>query len=242
MTAKQIVELKGDVIGMLMEKIEDIFINIQNSMNIKSGDISPLDAVRLEQKEIELAEMITNVLVSQKGDKEMDKINTTAMNTTTNTEKENKNMTNEIRTGKATNGEFAVSYQANGYGGVIPVIDGVAHPELLMGYVSESDREAGLKLIAEALKATGGDIRSAMMYMYNAAMTAGKDINADEAVDIDGEEVIIDYYGRKAYLGCEEIANLSDMTCDLPDVAIKAILTERCRNAIAEMESEYEEN
>ena len=149
--------------------------------------------------------------------------------------------TNEIRTGKATNGEFTVTYQRNGYGAVIPVIDGVQHPELMMGYVSESDCSAGLKLIEEALKATQGDVRAAMMYMYNAARTAANDIKADEAVVVNGAEIIIDYDNRKTYLGTEEIANMDDMMYDLPREAIRTILTERSVNNIDTLEEEYEE-
>lgn len=147
---------------------------------------------------------------------------------------------NEIKTGKQTNGEFVVTYQTNGYGGVIPVIDGVPHQELLMGYVSDADREAGLNLIAEALKATGGSIPAAMRYMYNAALTAANDIKAEEAVTVDGVEILIDYEGRKAYLGTEEIADLEDMP-ELPREAVKAILIDRARNEITKRVAEFDE-
>ena len=153
----------------------------------------------------------------------------------------NVNANNEIRTGKATSGEFTVSYQENGYGAVIPVIDGTPHPELMMGFVSESDRLAGLDLIAGALKATGGKIPEAMRYMYQAAQVAANDIKAEEAVEVDGNELIISYTDRKAYLNTEEIASLQDMTCELPREAVKAILVERAKNAIAAMETEEED-
>ena len=58
---------KIDILGMLESKVEDIFIDCQNAMNIKSGDISPLDALQLEQKEKELAELITEIIFQQKG-------------------------------------------------------------------------------------------------------------------------------------------------------------------------------
>lgn len=148
---------------------------------------------------------------------------------------------NEIKTGKETNGEFTVTYQKNGYGAVIPVVDGVQHPELMMGYVSESDCKAGLKLIEKALTATQGDVRAAMMYMYNAARTAANEIKADEAVAVNGAEIIIDYEKRKAYLGTEEVANMDDMMYDLPREAIRTILTERSCNAIEAAEEEYYE-
>lgn len=148
---------------------------------------------------------------------------------------------NEIRTGKLTTGEFTVTYQENGYGAVIPVIDGVPHQELMMGFVSETDREAGMKLIAEALRATAGDIRAAMYYMYNAAKTAANNIKADEAVTINGMEVIIDYQNRKAYLDVEEITNLDDINCELPREAVKAILVERATREIEKRVAEFDE-
>lgn len=68
MTQKQIEGLKADVLGDIMGRIEDLFIDYQQAMKVKSGDIDPLSALTLEQKEKELAEIITNVLVTQKGE------------------------------------------------------------------------------------------------------------------------------------------------------------------------------
>ena len=51
---------------MLMNKVEDIFIDMQNAMQVKSGDISPLDALELEKRESSLATMIADILVHQK--------------------------------------------------------------------------------------------------------------------------------------------------------------------------------
>ena len=68
MTQKQIEGLKADVFGDIMGRIEDLFIDYQQAMKVKSGDIDPLSALNLEQKEKELAEIITNVLVAQKGE------------------------------------------------------------------------------------------------------------------------------------------------------------------------------
>ena len=59
--------LKADILGMLESKIESIFLECQNAIGIKSGDISPLDALQLEQKEKELAELITEIIFQQKG-------------------------------------------------------------------------------------------------------------------------------------------------------------------------------
>lgn len=68
MTVKQIEELKADVLGMIMDRVEGIFIDLQNAMEIKSGDVSPFDALQLQRKEEQLADRITNILVQQKGD------------------------------------------------------------------------------------------------------------------------------------------------------------------------------
>ena len=68
MTQEQIKGLKADVLGMLMGRVEDIFIDLQNAMKIKTGDIEPLVAYELEEREKRLAEMITDILVAQKGE------------------------------------------------------------------------------------------------------------------------------------------------------------------------------
>jgi len=68
MNTQQINGLKADVLGALKDRIEDIFIDFQNAMEIKSGDITPLDAMELEKRERSLAIMIADILVHQKGD------------------------------------------------------------------------------------------------------------------------------------------------------------------------------
>lgn len=66
MNTQQINGLKADVLGVLKDRIEDIFIDFQNAMEIKSGDITPLDAMELEKRERSLATMIADILVYQK--------------------------------------------------------------------------------------------------------------------------------------------------------------------------------
>jgi len=66
MTTQQINGLKADVLGVIKNRVEDIFIDFQNAMEIKSGDISPLDALELEKRESSLATMIADILVHQK--------------------------------------------------------------------------------------------------------------------------------------------------------------------------------
>ena len=100
---------------------------------------------------------------------------------------------NEIQTGVTTRGNFTIQYQQNGNGGVIPIIDGTPNPELLMGYTSEEDKQAGLELLAEALEATNGDIMGAMSYMYSAVRTAAEGIVPQKAVDVNGTEILINF-------------------------------------------------
>ena len=134
---------------------------------------------------------------------------------------------NEITTGKKTSGQFTVAYQQNGYGGCIPVIDGKPEPRLMFGYASETDKAACMKLIEEALKATNGNIFETQRYITNAAVIAANEIKPDEAVEIQGIEVLISYADKKAYIDTMEIANLEEITCEMPDEAVKALLISR---------------
>ncbi len=169
--------------------------------------------------------------------------NTTSTATTNNANvKENTTMNREITTSKRTESQFAVSYQRNGYGACIPTIDGVEHPELMFGYTSEADAQAALNLISEALAATNGNIPQAMWYMRNAALTAARDVKADEAVDVDGVDIVIDYQARKAYKNGEEVANLDNITCPLPNEAIKQLLVEKVKEMIDHYEYDPDED
>ena len=148
---------------------------------------------------------------------------------------------NTINTGVATNGEFTVSYQRNGYGGVIPVINGTPEPRLMFGYASESDRIACMKLIEDAVRATGGDIMAAQYYIMNAVEVAANEITPDEAVDVDGTEILISYADKAAYLGTEKIADLDDLDCELPNEAVKALLKDRAKLSLSERNAYYDE-
>ena len=147
-------------------------------------------------------------------------------------EENNMGINANISTGKATEGEFAISYQRDGYGALIPIIDGVPHKELMMGYVSERDAQAGLELLGKALKATNGDIPAAMRYMYTAAQVAAADIKPTETVEIPelDAEFLIDYEKKAIYYYDEEKANLNDLdTTNWPNEAIRAMLITRAK-------------
>ena len=113
-----------------------------------------------------------------------------------------------------TNGEFTIEFQ-NNYGGMIPVINGEPAPNLMFGYVSESDKQACINLIRKAVVATNGDIYKAAEYIRNAVTVAANDIKPDEVVDLRGNEALISYSEKKIYFGTAEIANLDDMG-DMP--------------------------
>lgn len=150
---------------------------------------------------------------------------------------------NNIITGRKSIGNFTIEYQKNGYGAIIPLIDGTPQPSLMFGYVSEADLAAGMRLIENALRAAGNNIYDVQRYIMQAMQTAAHDIHPDECVDINGVEIIISYAVKTAYLGTNEIANLSDMTCELPDEAVKALLVSRAEAAMIQSHDQYlEEN
>ena len=180
-----------------------------------------------------------------KEDATMSQTTNTIATANTNSSKEGNTMNKinaNVTTGKVTEGEFAISYQRDGYGAIIPIIDGVEHPELMMGYVSDADAQAGLKLLEEALKATNGNIPQAMRYMYTAAQVAANDIHPTEVLDVDGYEFTIDYEKRAAYLGAEEITNLDDLpnAVNYPREVVKDLLLTKVRARIEEYQEAEE--
>ena len=146
---------------------------------------------------------------------------------------------NIIITGRKSIGNFTIEYQRSGYGGVIPIIDGQPQPSLMFGYVSESDLAAGMALIENALRATGNNVYDVQRYIMTAMTTAAHDIHPDECVDVNGNEILISYANKKAYLGVDEIANLDDLACTLPDEAIKALLVSRVETELATRNETY---
>ena len=140
-----------------------------------------------------------------------------------------------IDDGSRTSGQFSITYQESGYGGCIPVINGKPAQELMFGYVSESDKTAALNLIKEALIATKGDTYKAARYMMKAVKIAAKGVKLKEAeaVTVDGVEFLINYETKKIYKDEDELANLDDIPCALPPEAIKAMLIDRAKLAMA---------
>ena len=71
MTNEQILALNANVLGSLQNRVEDIFIDFQQALQVKSGDIAPMYSLQLQQIEEQLAWVITNILVQQKGEDEV---------------------------------------------------------------------------------------------------------------------------------------------------------------------------
>lgn len=52
---------------LVHDKIDEIFLEMQNANNITDGGIYPLDVLRLEEIEEELTELIARAIKYQKG-------------------------------------------------------------------------------------------------------------------------------------------------------------------------------
>ncbi len=57
---------KSTIKDLLTEKIDEIFIKIQDSEKIENGDISPLDGLAIDEKIDEISEIIARVIEYQK--------------------------------------------------------------------------------------------------------------------------------------------------------------------------------
>lgn len=141
-----------------------------------------------------------------------------------------------------TEGQFAIEFQQNGNGGLIPIINNKPEPILMFGYVSESDKQAGIKLIREAVLATNGDVYKAADYIRNAITIAANEIKPSEAVDVLGNEMLISYGTKRIYLDTTEIANLDDMEgTPMADDVIKQLLIARATIELQNLETELDD-
>ena len=181
---------------------------------------------------------------------------TTKNNTTANTsavEKENKmkNISNITKTVIAPKTTVQLIQETNAAGVTLEylAIDGVKIGT--MGYTSQKDKEAAIKFVQRIVdnsQNTGYALYNEIMQtcMTGAAMTEeGIEAKDSEEVEIDGVPIIINYEAQKAYIGIdkslEAIADLEDLDCELPAEAVKALLVERSKTAIAEMKKAQEE-
>lgn len=180
---------------------------------------------------------------------------TTKNNTTANTsavEKENKmkNISNITKTVTAPKTTVELIQETNAAGVTLEylAIDGVKIGT--MGYTSQKDKEAAIKFVQRIVdnsQNTGYALYNEIMQtcMTGAAMTEeGIEAKDSEEIEIDDVPVIINYEAQKAYIGInnslEAIADLEDLDCNLPAEAVKALLVERSKTAIAEMKKAQE--
>lgn len=54
---------------LLTEKLDEIFLEMQERFNIKYGDVEPLDAIELAEKQMELSMVVGRILRKQRGER-----------------------------------------------------------------------------------------------------------------------------------------------------------------------------
>lgn len=124
-----------------------------------------------------------------------------------------------------------------------------------MGYTSPEDRQKAIdfiqKIVDNSTKTGNALYREIMETCMTGAALTEKELDpADSEEDeIDGVPVIINYKEKKLFIGVNaelvEITDLEDLTCELPNEAIKALLIERGKNSIKNylptLEDDYED-
>lgn len=55
--------------ALLTEKLDEIFLEMQERFGIKSGDVEPLDDIELAEKQMDLAMTIGRILRKQRGER-----------------------------------------------------------------------------------------------------------------------------------------------------------------------------
>jgi hypothetical protein len=97
----------------------------------------------------------------------------------------------------------------------------------ILGSVNANDRAKAIKTIQTALDASNGDIFEMVAKLQTIATIEEHEIAADEMIEVNGEDVIISYASKAAYLtNGEEIVNCRELP-DMPNEAVKAVLEAR---------------
>lgn len=187
---------------------------------------------------------------------------TTKNNTTANTsavEKENKEMKNineMINTGINIETELPISkntielLRLAEEAGI--EFDNISMNGSPMGIAMSGDgpREAGIRFM-QAVANNVTDPRKAVTDFQNVLLLGAamkeEGITAAESEEdeVEGIPVVINYSSQKIFMGVNRslvlLADLEDLDCDLPAEAVKALLVERSKTAIAEMKKAQEE-
>lgn len=112
----------------------------------------------------------------------------------------------------------------------------------ILGTTSEKDKQNAIKALQTALDASNGNTYEMMQKLSTIATIEEKEIKPDEMIEVNGVEIIISYEAKTAYtIDGEEIVNCTDLP-DMPNEAIKAVLTARVETALAEREDYYDED
>lgn len=98
----------------------------------------------------------------------------------------------------------------------------------ILGSTGTKDRENAIKAIQTALDASNGDIFEMMAKLSTIATIEENEIQPDEMIEVCGEQIILSYASKTAYtLDGNAIATCADITTEMPNEAIKAVLIAR---------------
>jgi hypothetical protein len=112
----------------------------------------------------------------------------------------------------------------------------------ILGSANEKDRANAMKAIQTALDASNGNIYEMMHKLCTIATIEEKEIKPDEMIEICGRDVIISYEAKTAYtIDGTEIADCKDLP-DMPNDAIKAVLTARVETKIVYSDDYYDDD
>lgn len=184
--------------------------------------------------------------------------NNTTINNTSAVEKENKmeNINEMVNTGININTELPISkntielLRLAEEAGI--EFDNVSMNGSPMGIAMSGDgpREAGIRFM-QAVANNATDPRKAVTDFQNVLLLGAamkeEGITAAESEEdeVDGIPVVINYPSQKIFMGVDRslvlLADLEDLDCELPAEAVKALLVERSKTAIAEMKKAQEE-
>lgn len=98
----------------------------------------------------------------------------------------------------------------------------------ILGTTGAKDRESAIKAIQAALDASDGNIYEMMAKLSTIATIEEHEIQPDEMIEVCGEQIIISYSAKTAYTtDGVAIATCIDITAEMPNEAIRAVLVAR---------------
>lgn len=120
----------------------------------------------------------------------------------------------------------------------------------IVSYTSEADRERAIKVIQTIVDNSSNHGMALAMEIVTTITTQAAMNEAEvepetaEEIEVEGIPMIIDYNKRVIYYGLNNelvhVADLSDLSCDMPNEATKALLVERAKSWCTERAEEWE--